>query len=124
MVRKLIVIFLLLLAAAPLITSANAALIPMAWGFPTLTQERSLVALDREFGQASDLEFASFAFPTGASSVGCGGVIGSVFPTIEQSVDQNQVLCRLQFMEEKDRLCFAYPYLSIGCGTIPPMGFL
>ncbi len=124
MVRKLFTIVLLALAAILVSMPAGASLVPMSWGFPTLVQDHTLTATENNLAESSASEAASVAFPTSTSSL-CGtSVFGSSFPTITQTAVKDDFLMQNKFMQEKEFMAFAYPYISIGGSPIPSMGFL
>lgn len=124
MVRKLFTIVLLALAAILIAVPAGASLVPMSWGFPTLVQDHTLTAFENNLAESSESESAAVAFPTSGSSF-CGtSVFGSAFPTITQSAARDDFLMQNKFMQEKQYMAFAYPYISIGGSPVPSMGFL
>lgn len=125
MVRKLLTILLLALAALVISAPVGASLVPMSWGFPTLVQDHSLTAFENNIAESSASEAASVAFPTTSASSLCGtSVFGSSFPTITQTAAQDDFLLQNRFMQEKEYMAFSYPYLCIGSAVVPSMGFL
>ncbi len=120
MVRKLFTIVLLALAAILVSMPADASLVPMSWGFPTLVQDNSLTAFENNIAESTSTEAAAVAFPTSSTD----GVFGSSFPTITQTTAADQLLLSNKFMQQKQYMAFAYPYLSIGGSPVPSMGFL
>jgi hypothetical protein len=123
MVRKLLSIVMLALVIAFLAAPAAAALVPMSWGFPTLVQDHTLTAFEKDTAVATDNEAAAVSFPSTASSL-CGSTFGSALPTITQTAVQSQMLNSCKFMQENQHFAFSYPFLSIGGSPIPSMGFL
>ncbi|WP_424357431.1 hypothetical protein [Methanocella sp. MCL-LM] len=124
MVRKLFTVVLLALAAILISIPAGASLVPMSWGFPTLVQDHTLTAFENNLAESSASESAAVAFPTSAGSF-CGtSAFGSAFPTITQSAAKDDFLMSNKFMQEKQSMAFAYPWLSIGGSPVPSMGFL
>lgn len=127
MVKKLVTIVLLVLAASMLMLPATAALVPMSWGFPQLWQDRELTAFEKSFAEATESQSAAVAFPTAGATtagLGTGSVFGASFPTITQTGAQNNLLVNTRFMQERESFAFAYPYLSIGGSPVPSMGFI
>jgi hypothetical protein len=123
MVRKLLSIVMLSLALAIVAMPAAASLVPMSFGFPTLVQDHTLTAFEKDTAIATDDEAADISFPTTASAL-AGSTFGSSFPTITQTSVQSQVLNSCKFMNENQHFAFAYPFVSIGGSPIPSMGFL
>jgi hypothetical protein len=123
MVRKLLSIVMLSLALAVLAAPVTASLVPMSFGFPTLVQDHTLTAFEKDTAVATDEEAAAVSFPGTASSL-CDSTFGSSFPTISQTSVQSQVLNSCKFMSENEHFAFAYPFVSIGGSPIPSMGFL
>jgi hypothetical protein len=123
MVRKLLSIVMLSLAIAFLAAPVAASLVPMSFGFPTLVQDHTLTAFEKDTAVATDNQAAAVSFPTTASSL-CGSTFASSFPTITQTSVQSQVLNSCKFMNENQHFAFAYPFVSIGGSPIPSMGFL
>ena len=120
MVRKLFTIVLLALTVILVSMPVGASLVPMSWGFPTLVQDNSLTAFENNVATSSDTEAAAVAFPTSSA----GGVFGTAFPTISQTAAKEDFLQSNRFMQQKQSMAFAYPYLSIGGSPVPSMGFL
>ncbi|MCD1293903.1 hypothetical protein CUJ83_02685 [Methanocella sp. CWC-04] len=123
MVRKLVAIIMLAFAVALITLPASSSLVPMSWGFPTMSSDHSLTVFENQFAQARDVQGAEIAFGSGFSDFGGVGV-SSAFPTILQNADSESLFKQCRFMEERESFCFAYPYLSIGCSPIPSMGFI
>jgi hypothetical protein len=123
MVRKLLPIVMLSLAVAFLVVPAAAALVPMSFGFPTLVQDHTLTAFEKDTAVATDDEAAAVSFPSTASSL-CDSTFGTSMPTITQTSVQSQLLNSCKFMTENEHFAFAYPFVSIGGSPIPSMGFL
>ncbi|WP_048198702.1 hypothetical protein [Methanocella arvoryzae] len=125
MVRKLFTVVLLALAAILISIPASASLVPMSWGFPTLVQDHTLTAFENNLAESSESQSAAVSFPTsGGSFCDTGSLFGSAFPTITQSGARDDFLMSNKFMQEKQFMAFAYPYLSIGGSPVPSMGFL
>lgn len=120
MVRKLFTMVLLALAVILVSLPAGASLVPMSWGFPTLVQDHSLTAFENNVADSASSQAAAVAFPTTAA----GSVFGTAFPTISQTADQSQFLLSNKFMQEKEHMAFAYPWLSIGGSPVPSMGLV
>jgi len=119
MVKRLVLLTLVLLAAAVL-QPASAHLVPISWGFPVLVQNASLTGLQTASASASDLESANIAFPTAGMG---GGLFGGAFPTIAQLARKTADQSSLGFMNQNQNMMFAYPYISIGGSPVPGMGF-
>lgn len=120
MMKKISTAAILSLAIAALAMTSHASLVPMSWGFPTFDQTSSLSQLENTQATASDVEAASVAFPTTTT----GSLLGTSFPTITQTSDQNQLLTSFKSLNQQQSQRFSYPYLSIGYSTVPSMGFL
>jgi len=121
MVKRLVVLTLVLMAAVALSYPASASLVPISWGFPVLIQNGSLTALQSSMQSASDIESADIAFPTAGLG---GGIFGSAFPSIAQNSLQKALATNLLFGQQKQSTIFAYPFLSIGGAPVPSMGLL
>jgi hypothetical protein len=114
---------MLSLALAIVAMPAVASLVPMSFGFPTLVQDHTLTAFEKDSAVATDNEAAAVSFPDTASSL-CSSTFGSSFPTITQTSIQSQVLNSCKFQNENEHFAFSYPFVSIGGSPIPSMGFL
>lgn len=129
MVRKFATIVMLALAVTLMAIPANAALVPMTWGFPTLVQDHTLTAFEKNFAQGSDAESATITFPSAALGsaspvIGTSSIFGASFPTITQDAVQDNLFSQTRFLQETEHFAFAYPYLSICGGPIPSLGFI
>ena len=114
---------MLSLALAIVAMPAVASLVPMSFGFPTLVQDHTLTAFEKDSAVATDNQAAAVSFPDTASSL-CSSTFGTSFPTITQTSIQSQVLNSCKFQNENEHFAFAYPFVSIGGSPIPSMGFL
>jgi hypothetical protein len=116
---------MLSLAVAIVAVPASAGLVPMSWGFPVMTQDRSLTAFERNVAESVANEAATVAFPTSSAGFDCGtGFFGSAFPTIAQTAVRTDFLNSCRFMNEQEHFAFAYPFLSIGGAPLPALGFI
>ncbi len=86
---------LLILLALVFIPVANATLLPMSFGFPTMTNSVQSTAFNQDVGHAFDLESANFQ-PWGSSGTG--------FPTLSQNSVQGQTIGQINFAAE--HCCF------------------
>jgi hypothetical protein len=119
MVNKLAIVLFAALVVATLTLPANASLVPMSWGFPTLVQNNSLTSFTCENALANDFELSNISFPTTSSSI-----VSSAFPTITQMSNQSQLVTKFAFQNQQQNMQFAYPWISIGFSPVPSMGFL
>jgi hypothetical protein len=117
MVNKLAMVLFTVAVVAMMGLSANASLVPMSWGFPTLVQNNSLTDFENNFAQSNDFEFSNITFPTTTTGI-------SAFPTITQLSNQGNLLSQCKFMNQQQSMQFAYPWISIGFSPVPSMGFL
>ena len=121
MVRKLLAIVILSLAVVFLAVPVGASLVPMSFGFPEMVQSHTLTAFEKNVAASTDNEAASVAFPSSTSGV--DGVFSAAsFPTILQTAAKSDLLTNCKFMNENEFQAFAYPFVSVGCAAIPPMG--
>jgi len=120
MVKRIVIAAFLCIFAAYMVTEAGASLIPMSWGFPVMTQNQTLSTMNMQMANASDLSTANIAFPTDTTS----GILGTTFPTILQTGDQEATQLTLSTSDATADSTFAYPWLSIGGSPVPSMGLL
>jgi hypothetical protein len=118
-VKRIVTTALISVLIAVMVLPAHASLVPMSWGFPTLSQNSSLSELEQEFSTASDLESSSISFPETTT-----GALATSFPTILQTSDQDNMLARLSSISQVQSASFAYPWLSIGLSPVASMGLL
>lgn len=117
--KKIVATAIVSLFIALTAVSAQASLVPMSWGFPSFDQTSSLSQFEESFATGSDVESASVSFPTTT-----GSALGTSFPTITQTADQNQLLSSIKSLSQQETQRFSYPFLSLGYSQIPSMGFL
>jgi hypothetical protein len=98
---------LLILLALVFIPAANATLMPLSFGFPTMTNSVQNTAFNQNFGKAFDIESANFQ-PWGSSD--CG------FPTLGQSSIQGQTIGQINFAQSTVVSAYSYPAVSTGMG--------
>lgn len=104
----------LILLAAP----AHAWLQPMSWGFPQMTQDRSLTSIEGMFLWQNDFEDTDISFPTAVTP----GF--SAFPTISQISSKTEMASSFKFSQQTESSKFSYPWISVGFSPVPSMGFL
>jgi hypothetical protein len=105
MIRRAFILSLLLALACIPVTSA--ALSPISFGFPTMTQFSTNTAFNNGFAQAFDFETADIS-PFG--SIGCS------FPTVGQSSVQGQVINQCNFAQSTVFSAYSYPAVNTGLG--------
>lgn len=118
-VKRIVTTALISMLIAVIVLPSQASLVPMSWGFPTLSQNSSLSQLDQQFSTASDLESSSISFPDTTA-----GVLGTSFPTILQTSDMENMLASISKISQDQSTTFAYPWLSIGLSPVASMGLL
>lgn len=119
MVKKFILAAVMTLVIALAVLPAYASLVPMSWGFPTMTQNNSLSDMQNQFSSSSDFELANVSFPTTDTGT---GVLGTTFPTMTQLSQKNDMASQFRNMNQLQSSSFAYPWLSIGFSPVPSMG--
>lgn len=122
MVNKLAMVLFTVMVVAMLSLPSYASLVPMSWGFPTLTQNNSLTSLENDFASATDFELSTISFPTVDSGISTSSL--SAFPTITQISNQTQLVEKFQFSNQQQSMQFSYPWISIGFSPVPSLGFL
>ncbi len=121
MLRKIITLALAVMAILMLTSTSVASLVPMSWGFPVLLQHQTLSSSDMEFANAADVQSSAVSFPTTSTT---SGILGSAFPTILQTGNQDQTALKLATMDQTADSTFAYPWFSMGGSPVPSMGLL
>lgn len=103
---------------------ADASLVPMSWGFPTLVKNSSLTSFENMFALQTDNEFTDISFPTMSSDMSMAGFGYSTFPTISQVSSKSNMLYSVSFTNQQESMQFSYPWVSVGFSPVPSMGFL
>ena len=72
-----------------------------------------------------DDETASVNFPVASDSIGSMsfGPVGLGFPTISQNILQTQAVTHTDFAQTNENAEFAYPFVGVGCVSLPGFGF-
>jgi hypothetical protein len=140
---------LVVLAFVATMLPAYANLVPTTFGFPVIVQNGSTSAFNQDTAAATDFENLSIRIPVfdngldlGASvfqngSVGNDveaqglktanvlpfGPVNLAFPSIEQTVIQNQSVTHTDFAQTNEFAEFAYPFVGVGPVALPGFGF-
>ncbi len=137
---------LVLIAITMVALPAYASLVPTTFGFPVIVQNGSTSAFNQDTATATDIENVSINFPafTNALQLGAsvfnGGSISGVtgltsanvlpfgpvnlaFPSISQTVIQNQSVTHTDFAQTNEFAEFAYPFVGVGPVALPGFGF-
>lgn len=121
MLRKIVTLAFAVIAIMMLTSTSVANLIPMSWGFPVLIQNQTLSSSDLEFANGANVQSSAVSFPTTSTT---SGILGSSFPTILQTGNQDQTALKLATMDQTASSTFAYPWFSMGGSPVPSMGLL
>lgn len=127
MVKYTAIVIFAVTVLAMLMLPAYASLVPMSWGFPTMSQNNSLSSMQNDFALATDFEMANVSFPTATDTFGTSGFgtgAFSAFPTMTQISNKSDLMTKFQMMNQQQSSTFAYPWVSIGFSPVPSMGFL
>jgi hypothetical protein len=137
---------LVVLAFVAMMLPAYANLVPTTFGFPVIVQNGSTSAFNQDTATATDFENVSINIPIFSpdlqlgASVFNGGSINGVtgltsanvlpfgpvnlaFPSISQTVIQNQSVTHTDFAQTNEFAEFAYPFVGVGPVALPGFGF-
>lgn len=122
MVNRLIAIVTLAVAACFFVVGANAQLVPITSGFPTIVQSNNAVAFSQDTANAVNFQDASVTFPTLGGGLPFGG-LGIAFPSIQQTSLQTQSVTHTEFSQTNSFAEFAFPFTGVGATGLPGFGF-
>jgi hypothetical protein len=140
---------LVLIAITLMALPAYANLVPTTFGFPVIVQNGSTSAFNQDTASALDFENVSINIPAftdglqlGASTftngvlannaAGVGvatanvlpfGPVNLAFPSISQTVLQEQNVTHTDFAQTSEFAEFAYPFVGVGPVCLPGFGF-
>ncbi len=116
-------IVLLAVAVVAMTMPAYASLVPTSFGFPVIVQNGTTTAFNQDTAAATDLEATDISFPTAAEGVLPFGSVNLAFPSITQNVVQTQDVTHTDFAQTTENAEFAYPFVGVGCVSLPGFGF-
>jgi hypothetical protein len=102
---------------------ANASLVATSFGFPVIVQSGTTTAFNQDAAAATDIEATAINFPTAAEGVLPFGAVNLAFPSITQNVVQTQTVTHTDFAQTNENAEFAYPFVGVGCVSLPGFGF-
>jgi hypothetical protein len=116
-------IVLLAVAVVAMSMPAFASLVPTSFGFPVIVQNGTTTAFNQDAATATDIEATAINFPTAANGVLPFGAVNLAFPSITQNVVQTQAVTHTDFAQTNEFAEFAYPFVGVGCVSLPGFGF-
>jgi hypothetical protein len=116
-------IVLLAVAVVAMSAPAFANLVPTSFGFPVIVQNGTTTAFNQDTAVATDLENVAIDFPTAEEGTLGFGPVSLAFPSIEQNVCQTQAVTHTDFAQTNEFAEFAYPFVGVGCVSLPGFGF-
>ena len=138
---------LVLLAVALVAMPAYANLVPTTFGFPVIVQNGTTSAFNQDTAVATDFENINISIPITADGIDLGASVGPLtadgvalgagassnvlpfgpvnlaFPSISQTVDQQQSVTHTDFAQTNEFAEFAYPFVGVGPVCLPGFGF-
>ena len=140
---------LVVLAFVAMMLPAFANLVPTTFGFPVIVQNGSTSAFNQDTATAVDFENVSINIPVFDNGLQLGstvfkdgeigngieaeglstsnvlpfGPVNLAFPSISQTVIQNQSVTHTDFAQTNEFAEFAYPFIGVGPVALPGFGF-
>ena len=140
---------LVLLVVAFVALPAYANLVPTTFGFPVIVQNGTTSAFNQDTATATDFENINIDIPVfdhfncdglnnnldlGATAISADdftasanvlpfGPVNLAFPSISQTVIQNQTVTHTDFAQTNEFAEFAYPFVGVGPVSLPGFGF-